>query len=40
MIDEDDLPSGDSLAAELTRFLREREQNGEDGGETADGPAS
>jgi len=24
-----DLPSGDALAAELTRFLREREQNGE-----------
>jgi predicted ATP-grasp superfamily ATP-dependent carboligase len=28
-----DLPSGDALAAELTRFLREREQNG--GGEEA-----
>jgi proteasome assembly chaperone (PAC2) family protein len=28
-----DLPSGDALAAELTRFLREREQN--DGGEDA-----
>jgi proteasome assembly chaperone (PAC2) family protein len=28
-----DLPSGDALAAELTRFLREREQNG--GGEDA-----
>jgi predicted ATP-grasp superfamily ATP-dependent carboligase len=26
---EDDLPSGDSLAAELTRFLREREQGDE-----------
>ena len=26
MIDESDLPSGDSLAAELTRFLRERDQ--------------
>jgi predicted ATP-grasp superfamily ATP-dependent carboligase len=35
------LPSGESLAAELTRFLREREQNGEDGGsESAGGPAS
>jgi proteasome assembly chaperone (PAC2) family protein len=34
------LPSGESLAAELTRFLREREQNGDDGGETAGGPAS
>jgi predicted ATP-grasp superfamily ATP-dependent carboligase len=29
MIDEDDLPSGDSIAAELTRFLRERDE--EDG---------
>jgi len=27
--DSTDLPSGDALAAELTRFLREREQNGE-----------
>jgi predicted ATP-grasp superfamily ATP-dependent carboligase len=37
----EDLPSGDSLAAELTRFLREREENGEDGGsESAGGPAS
>lgn len=26
MIEESDLPSGDTLAAELTRFLREREQ--------------
>jgi predicted ATP-grasp superfamily ATP-dependent carboligase len=26
---EDDLPSGDSLAAELTRYLQEREQGGE-----------
>jgi hypothetical protein len=25
--DEEDLPSGDSLAAELTRFLREREKD-------------
>jgi predicted ATP-grasp superfamily ATP-dependent carboligase len=32
MIDEEDLPSGDSLAAELTRFLRERdEESGDDG---------
>ena len=29
MIDEDDLPSGDSLAAELTRFLRERDEQDE-----------
>ena len=36
----EDLPSGDSLAAELTRFLREREENGEDSGESAEGPAS
>lgn len=35
----DDLPSGESLAAELTRFLREREQeNGDPDG--PDGPAS
>jgi predicted ATP-grasp superfamily ATP-dependent carboligase len=27
---EDELPSGDSIAAELTRFLREREKNGDD----------
>jgi len=35
---EEELPTGDTLAAELTRFLREREENGED--DTADGPAS
>jgi len=36
---EEDLPSGDTLAAELTRFLRERdEQDEEDAG--PDGPAS
>lgn len=35
----EELPSGDSLAAELTRFLRERERGDEDGGETAGGPA-
>jgi proteasome assembly chaperone (PAC2) family protein len=35
----EELPSGESLAAELTRFLREREQNGEEGSESADGPA-
>jgi proteasome assembly chaperone (PAC2) family protein len=28
LVDEDDLPSGESLAAELARFLREREENG------------
>ncbi len=27
---ETDIPSGESLAAELTRYLREREQNGDD----------
>jgi len=35
----EDLPSGDSLAAELTRFLREREQE-DGGGEGPPGPAS
>ncbi|HEY8774511.1 MAG TPA: PAC2 family protein [Gaiellaceae bacterium] len=35
-LDETDIPSGESLAAELSRFLRERE---EDGGEGA-GPSS
>ena len=34
---EGDLPSGESLAAELTRYLREREE--QDGGRRADGPA-
>ena len=34
LADESDLPSGDSLAAELTRFLRERE-NGKDGDDVA-----
>jgi proteasome assembly chaperone (PAC2) family protein len=29
LVDESDLPSGDSLAAELTRFLREREEGDE-----------
>jgi proteasome assembly chaperone (PAC2) family protein len=37
-VEEDDLPTGDTLAAELTQFLREREENG--GDDTADGPAS
>ena len=36
---EDDLPSGDSLAAELTRFLRERDEQDERD-EGPDGPAS
>jgi len=36
---EDDLPSGDTLAAELTRFLREREEEDERD-EGAEGPAS
>ncbi|HEY5295413.1 MAG TPA: PAC2 family protein [Gaiellaceae bacterium] len=34
LTDEDDLPSGESIAAELTRYLRERE-NGTDGGDAA-----
>jgi predicted ATP-grasp superfamily ATP-dependent carboligase len=32
--DEAEIPSGDAIAAELTRYLRERE-NGEDGGDVA-----
>ena len=32
-----DLPSGDALAAELTRFLREREAGGDDGPDVARG---
>ncbi|HZR96379.1 MAG TPA: PAC2 family protein [Gaiellaceae bacterium] len=36
---EENLPSGDSLAAELTRFLREREEQ-DDRDEGAEGPAS
>jgi len=35
----EELPSGESLAAELTRFLREREEDGDDAGDTAGGPA-
>ena len=31
LADEEDLPSGDAIAAELTRFLREREND--DGGD-------
>jgi proteasome assembly chaperone (PAC2) family protein len=34
----EELPTGDSIAAELTRFLREREETGESEG--AEGPAS
>ena len=34
----DDLPSGDSLAAELSRFLQEREEE-DDGSDGPDGPA-
>jgi hypothetical protein len=33
----EELPSGESIAAELTRFLREREEGGSEG---AEGPAS
>jgi proteasome assembly chaperone (PAC2) family protein len=36
---EEQLPSGDTLAAELTRFLREREEQ-DDADEGAEGPAS
>ena len=35
----EDLPSGESLAAELTRYLREREENDDGGEDVADGPA-
>ena len=39
--EEENLPSGDSLAAELTRFLRERDEEEDDGGsEGPEGPAS
>ncbi len=36
----EDLPSGDSLAAELTRYLREREQSDDDEDDGPPGPAS
>jgi predicted ATP-grasp superfamily ATP-dependent carboligase len=39
LTEEEHLPSGDTLAAELTRFLREREQQ-DDADDGADGPAS
>jgi proteasome assembly chaperone (PAC2) family protein len=39
LTEEERLPSGDTLAAELTRFLREREQQ-DDADDGADGPAS
>ncbi|MEX0674314.1 MAG: hypothetical protein WD067_06035, partial [Gaiellaceae bacterium] len=35
-LDEESLPSGESLAAELTRFLRERDEDDE-GGDAARG---
>ena len=38
LADEGDLPSGDTLAAELSRFLREREEQ-EDEDEGPEGPA-
>jgi proteasome assembly chaperone (PAC2) family protein len=39
LTEEEDLPSGDTLAAELTRFLRERDEQDEQD-EGPDGPAS
>ena len=40
LVDEEgEIPSGETLAAELTRFLREREEQ-EDGGGGAEGPAA
>src|SRR5436190_23906477 len=35
-LDESDLPSGESLAAELSRFLREREEDGDSGSALSD----
>jgi predicted ATP-grasp superfamily ATP-dependent carboligase len=35
----DDLPSGDTLAAELTRFLRERDEEDDEDDDGPDGPA-
>jgi proteasome assembly chaperone (PAC2) family protein len=35
----EELPSGESLAAELTRYLRERDAEDDDGADAADGPA-
>ena len=35
----EELPSGESLAAELTRYLREREEQDDDVDDAADGPA-
>jgi predicted ATP-grasp superfamily ATP-dependent carboligase len=37
---EEDLPSGDTLAAELTRFLRERDEEQDETDEGPEGPAS
>ena len=37
---EENLPSGDSLAAELTRYLRERDEEEDEPDEGPDGPAS
>jgi proteasome assembly chaperone (PAC2) family protein len=40
LVDEEgEIPSGETLAAELTRFLREREEQ-DDGGSGAEGPAA
>ena len=36
----EDLPSGETLAAELTRYLREREERDEGPADAADGPAA
>jgi proteasome assembly chaperone (PAC2) family protein len=35
LAEEKDLPSGDALAAELTRFLREQDQRRDDGDDVA-----
>ena len=36
-IDEDDLPTGDALAEQLTRFLREQDDADDDGPDVARG---
>ena len=35
LAEEADLPTGDAIAAELTRFLRERENDDDDGPDVA-----
>jgi hypothetical protein len=37
LVEESDLPSGDAIAAELTRFLRERDEEDQDDDDVARG---